>query len=140
MILEIMEPSLSVLKLNANETIPNWALNSTWFSITRTSEELSIVCPSLDLEVNLDSNVEHGWKGLKVTGILDFSLTGILASLAVPLAEHKISIFAVSTFNTDYILVKEELLSQAKAVLEQAGHTFTTSYQPKLRKSIITSL
>ncbi|WNF38786.1 ACT domain-containing protein [Bacillaceae bacterium IKA-2] len=68
--------------------------------------------------------MEPDWKCIKVEGTLDFSLTGILSSLANPLAENNISIFAISTFNTDYLLIKMYSIEKAKSVLENAGHTF----------------
>ncbi len=69
--------------------------------------------------------MENDWKCIKVEGVLDFSLTGILSSLANTLAENKISIFAISTYNTDYILVKSHLVEKARVVLESKGHSFS---------------
>jgi hypothetical protein len=101
-------------------------LNCDIFSITRTGEELSVVCPSECLPINEQvKEVENDWKCIKVEGVLDFNLTGILSSLANPLAENKISIFAISTFNTDYLLVKSHSIEKAKVVLENEGHTFS---------------
>ena len=97
--------------------IPEWA-HSGFFSMTRTPDELSIVCNE---EIVPDGVAcEKGWHCLQVKGPLDFALTGILASLAAPLAEAGISIFAISTYDTDYFLVKE--LDRAIAVLFKAGH------------------
>ena len=125
--LTILDPVFSVLKLPQAATVPPWALNCHLFSITRTDEELSIVCPASCLTVDeLFEDLETGWKCLKVEGVLAFSLTGILSSLAKPLAEHDISIFAVSTYKTDCLLVKSLSIEKAKAVLEQEGHTFTS--------------
>lgn len=122
--LEIMEPVLSVIQFDAEEPIPEWALSSKWFSVTRTNEELSIVCCSSDIHSELGFKAEHGWRGIKVAGVLDFGLTRILSSLAAPLADQGISIFAISTFNTDYLLVKEDQLVKAKETLVKAGHDF----------------
>ncbi len=123
--LKILDSTFSVIKLSPTETVPSWATNCDVFSITHTNEELSIVCPSECLSTNGElKEVENDWKCIKVEGILDFGLTGILASLANPLAENKISIFAISTFNTDYLLVKNHSIEKAKSVLENAGHTF----------------
>ena len=123
--LKILEPTFSVIKLSPTETMPSWVTNCDVFSITRTNEELSIVCPSECLPTNEDfKEVENDWKCIKVEGVLDFGLTGILASLANPLAENKISIFAISTFNTDYLLVKNHSIEKAKLVLENEGHSF----------------
>ncbi|MCM3672047.1 ACT domain-containing protein [Mesobacillus maritimus] len=123
--LKILDSTYSVVKLPPTETIPLWALNADVFSITRTDEELSIVCPSECLAINEAlKDVEKDWKCIRVEGVLDFSLTGILASLANPLAENKISIFAISTFNTDYLLIKNDSIERAKVVLESEGHIF----------------
>lgn len=122
--LVVLDTIFSVVKLAPAEAIPSWASIGEWFSITRTSEELSIVCPSVNVPSHTVTDAEHDWACIKVEGVLDFGLTGILSSLANPLAENNISIFAVSTFNTDYLLVKVRLLEKAKSVLEQAGHTF----------------
>ncbi|WP_409271666.1 ACT domain-containing protein [Neobacillus sp. SCS-31] len=123
--LKILDKTFSVVKYPPTDIIPSWALNSDVFSITRTDEELSIVSPSESLPMNeVFKDVENDWKCIKVEGVLDFSLTGILSSLANPLAENNISIFAISTFNTDYILVKSHSIEKARVVLESEGHTF----------------
>src|SRR5699024_2862292 len=101
--LKILQETFTVLKISPTEAIPSWATNADVFSIMRTNEELSIVCPSDLLPDNEEfMDIENDWKCIKVEGVLDFGLTGILASLANPLAESEISIFALSTFNTDY--------------------------------------
>lgn len=87
--------------------------------MTRTDHELSVVC-ELD-QVPAGAKVEGGWRNFQVEGTLDFSLTGILAAIAKPLAKAEISIFAISTFDTDYILVPEKHVAQACHVWEQAG-------------------
>ncbi|MDC3416663.1 ACT domain-containing protein [Aquibacillus salsiterrae] len=124
--LKILDSTFSVIKLSPIETMPSWVTNCDVFSITRTNEELSIVCPSECLPTHGEfKEVENDWNCIKVEGILDFGLTGILASLANPLAENKISIFAISTFNTDYLLIKSHSIEKAKVVLENEGHTFS---------------
>lgn len=123
--LKILDSTFSIMKFPPAETIPLWALNCDVFSITRTDEELSIVCPSECLSTKeVFEDVENDWKCIKVEGVLDFSLTGILSTLANPLADNKISIFAISTFNTDYILVKSHSIEKARAILENEGHSF----------------
>ena len=124
--LKILDLTFSIVKLSPTETIPSWATSCDVFSITRTNEELSILCPSECLPMNEElKEVENDWKCIKVEGVLDFSLTGILASLANPLAENKISIFAISTFNTDYLLIKSHALEKTRLVLENEGHSFS---------------
>jgi hypothetical protein len=120
----ILDTIFSVVKLPPTEEMPSWAGKGEFISITRTSEELSIVCPTSNVPNSNLKDVETNWKCIKVEGVLDFGLTGILSSLANPLAENNISIFAISTFNTDYLLVKVHSIEKAKSVLENAGHTF----------------
>ena len=89
--------------------------------LLKTDEELSLVCKTLFVPSNT-INREDGWKAFRIEGVLDFSLIGILSKIATVLAENKIGIFAVSTFNTDYILVKEENFKKALVALEEAGY------------------
>lgn len=92
-----------------------------FYFIAKTDEELSLVCRTDDVpESTLER--EDGWKGFRIQGVLDFSLIGILSKLSGTLADEGIGIFAVSTYNTDYILVKEENFDRALTVLSQAGY------------------
>jgi hypothetical protein len=121
--LQILENSFAVCRLEPNSIIPNWALASPFFSLSRTEAELSVVCEESLVPIEIRS--ETGWRILKVVGTLDFSLTGILASIANPLAEAKISIFSISTFDTDYVLVKDVSLDLACKVLRSNGMEIT---------------
>ncbi len=96
-------------------------LSKELYFVGRTDEEISLVCITKDTP---EETVERddGWRGFRIQGILDFSLIGILSKLSAILAENKIGIFAVSTFNTDYILVKEEEFERALCVLADAGY------------------
>ena len=98
----ILPQKLAVCRLGKDARIPSWIEGDIFFSITKTDDELSIVCS--ENRVPNDTKAEKNWRAFKVEGPIDFSLTGILASLANPLASAKISIFAVSTFDTDYLL------------------------------------
>lgn len=119
--LSLQPERLSYCRLASGAPIPEWASGSTAFtSITRTRDELSIVCE--ERRVPLAVKQESGWRLFKVAGPMDFSLVGILASLAGPLARARISIMAVSTFDTDYLMVKEPKLREAIKVLKAAGH------------------
>lgn len=91
------------------------------YFIGKTDEELSLVCRTEDTPANTTA-CDDGWRGFRIEGVLDFSLIGILSKLSTLLAENKIGIFAVSTYNTDYILVKAERFEKALAVLTQAGY------------------
>ena len=97
-------------------------LGKDFYFIGKTDEELSLVCPTEDVPADTTDR-DDGWRGFRIQGVLDFSLIGILSKLSGILAENKIGIFAVSTFNTDYILVKEENFDRAMTVLAEAGHT-----------------
>ena len=120
--LSVTKQALSVHRCDRGAEIPRSVLASSFFSITRTPDELSIVCDSgMDLE---SSHCETGWRAIKLEGPLDFSLIGILARIAGILAANSISIFAISTFETDYILLKEKHLLIAKQALEENGYSF----------------
>jgi hypothetical protein len=93
------------------------------FSMTRTEEEVSVVCE--DALIPEKGKVERGWSCLKVQGPLDFSLTGILAGISVTLARAEVSIFALSTYDTDYLLVKTDQLDTAMAALLKEGYQIT---------------
>lgn len=96
-------------------------LNADYCFIEKTEEENSLVCMTEDVPANTTER-EDGWKAFRIEGVLDFSLIGILAGIAGVLAEHGISIFAVSTYNTDYVLIKRESYGKALEILGGAGY------------------
>jgi len=100
--------------------VPAWTSTGEFVSITRTADELSIVCP--EENVPLEVTVASGWRALKCEGPLDFSLTGIVASLAEPLADAGVAIFPIATYDTDYLLIKEQQLEIAIEALTTYGH------------------
>ena len=108
-----------VCRLDKDSHIPEWAYESEFFNITRTLDELSIVCSQESIPK--DIKCEKDWRVLKVEGILDFSLTGILASISNTLAKAEISIFAISTYDTDYILVKDTDFDKTVSALRREG-------------------
>jgi hypothetical protein len=110
----------AICRLEANAPVPEWAGGTGFFSVTRTANELSIVCE--DAMVPTEIHAERNRRLLQIEGTLAFTLTGVLASVAAPLANAGISIFAVSTYDTDYLLVSDEDLKEATQVLETAGH------------------
>jgi hypothetical protein len=118
--LELLPDHLAVYRLAADEAVPEWASGGTFSSVTRTRGELSVVCA--EGLAPAEARCEGGWRIFQVAGPLDFSLTGILAAIASPLADAGVSIFAISTFDTDYIMVKEENLAKAVDALRAAGH------------------
>lgn len=119
--LTLLENSFAICKLSSDAPIPPWATAGALFSITRTADELSVVCRQDALPEGI--LCERGWRCLQVAGTIPFSAVGVLASLTVPLAEAGISLFAVSTFNTDYLLVKAEDLNSVIDVLRRRSHT-----------------
>jgi hypothetical protein len=115
----LLSETFSICRLEKNAPIPEWALTGGFYSITRTAEELSVVCPQNRVPPGIQK--QDGWKALRVEGPLDFSLTGVLASLTTPLAREGISVFATSTYDTDYLLVKEKQLEGAIQALRDEG-------------------
>ena len=121
--LSILPQRLAICRLFPDEPIPEFLAHSQFWSVTRTRDELSVILP--EEIVPADWKAETGWRCLKVLGPLDFGLTSILASIAVPLSHAGISIFALSTYDTDYLLVRENDLEKAKQVLLASGHVVT---------------
>ncbi len=97
-------------------------LESDYCFIGKTDEEKSLVCLTEEVPDNV-AECDSGWKAFRIQGVLDFSLIGILSQISTLLAENKIGIFAVSTYNTDYILTKRENFEKALYVLKNAGYT-----------------
>jgi hypothetical protein len=118
--LSVLEGNFAICRLDSAADIPAWATEGRFFCVMRTYEELSIVCESKNAP--LGARCEDGWRCLHVHGSFSFDLTGILNSLTTPLAEAGVGIFALSTFETDYVLVKEINLQRAIEVLKKAGH------------------
>ena len=118
--MKLLNEKFGVCRLNKNEPIPDWVKNSDFYSITKTSDELSILCYQDSIPNNI--KCEKDWRTLKVEGTLDFSLIGIISSISTILALKRISIFAVSTYDTDYILVKNKDIDNAILALSNARY------------------
>jgi hypothetical protein len=124
----LLEDPLAVCRLTPDALVPASALESKFLCVTRTFDELSLVCaedhvPDHSPDDLRDSALaEKGWVALKLEGPFPFSMTGVLASFIQPLAETRIPIFAISTFDTDYVLIKRENVKQALVALIAAGH------------------
>ncbi len=118
-ILEIQPQRLGVCQLDANSPIPAWLKieKDKFISITYTANELSIVCD--DSLIPQDLKVQRDWRMFKIKGQLDFALVGILKQVISPLADHGISIYAISTFDTDYVLVQSKDFGRCIEVLKQ---------------------
>jgi hypothetical protein len=110
----------AICRLEADAAVPSWAAGMSFLTITRTASELSIVCD--ESAIPADAHAERKRRLLQIEGTLAFTLSGVLASVATPLAEAEVSIFAISTYDTDYILVADEDLDRAITALEGAGH------------------
>lgn len=117
--LKIIPNKLTVCKV---KDIADIDMSADLYFIGKTDEELSLVCKTEDAPPKTIER-DDGWRGFRIQGVLVFSLIGILSKLSGILAEHKIGIFAVSTYNTDYILVKEENFERALTVLAEEGYT-----------------
>jgi hypothetical protein len=119
--LVVIPGTFAICRLNPDQPIPSWASTGDLFSVTRTAEELSVVCRQKDVPEGVQ--VERDWGCMRVAGTLPFMLSGILASILQPLAEAGISVFAISTFDSDYLLVKQHAFPSAVDVLRLHGHT-----------------
>jgi hypothetical protein len=117
LVLRILEGELSILQLKPAEGIPSWLQfpATPLVSLTQTADEVSIICPSRAVPAGVKT--EAGWRAMRVEGKLEFSLVGVLAAIVTPLAAAGISIFSISTFDTDYVLVRSEALERAKVAL-----------------------
>ena len=127
MILQKLPYELTVCKLGSEKDFQQVLLNSNFYFIGKTDEELSLVCRTEDVPQNTTER-DDGWRGFRIQGTLDFSLIGILSKISGILAENKIGIFAVSTFNTDYILVKKENFDRAIDALAKADYIIENRY------------
>ncbi len=118
--LDLLSDELAVCRLPVDAAVPNWAWTGELTSITSTDDELSVVCAAEPVP----DDVQHttGWRAFKVRGPLDFGLVGVLAGLSSTLADAGVSIFAISTYDTDYVLVRDEKLDTAGAALRAAGY------------------
>ena len=118
--LALLAGAYAVCRLSADAAVPAWATGE-FVNVTRAAGELSVVCREDAVPDGV--RCERDWRCLRVVGTLDFSLVGVLAALLVPLAAAGVSVFAVSTFDTDYVLVREADLGRAMAALRAAGHS-----------------
>ncbi|MBC8330482.1 MAG: ACT domain-containing protein [Anaerolineae bacterium] len=118
--LSLFPSEYAVCQLPPDTDFPSWVRGGELLSLTRTADELSIVC--LSSLVPADVKAEYGWRAIKVLGSLDFSLVGVLAHLTDSLAKAGVSIFALSTFDTDYILVKSNTIDRTIDALRKAGY------------------
>jgi hypothetical protein len=119
--LQVLPVRLAVCRLGPDEQLPSWAAAGPFASITRTADELSIVC--LQEAAPEGVRCERDWRGLRIVGTIPFAMVGVLHSLTAPLAEAGVTVFVLSTFDTDYLLVKEKDLEATLTAFQQAGHS-----------------
>ena len=118
--LTLLPDRYAICRLAPTEPLPEWATAQDFVSISRTPDELSIVCPEQNVPSGV--NAAKGWRILKCEGPLDYALTGIMASLAEPLADAGVPIFPIATHDTDYVLIKEQQVDVAVHALTSYGH------------------
>jgi hypothetical protein len=119
--LHTLDELYAIVRLEPDAELPDWVRDGHFWSATRSESELSIVCCEED--VPTDASAERGWCALELAGPLDFSLTGVVAALVTPLAEAEVPIFVISTFETDYLFVRERDLERSVDALAEAGHS-----------------
>lgn len=115
-----LSDTYAIVRMPPQSTVPTWATQGEFTSITHSGEELSIVCPADNLPP--DIACQQRWIGLKLEGPFPFSQTGVLLSFIQPLSDKGIPVFAISTYDTDYVLVQEEFAAVALQLLNQADH------------------
>ena len=120
----VLPGDYSLCRLPAGSSLPVWVLSSEFYNLTNTSDELSVVCESKYVPANIQQ--DGNWKLLKISSVLDLSLTGITAKFASALAIAGVNLCVIATFDTDYIIVKSIKLPTAIAALEKAGFIFET--------------
>ena len=127
--LTLLRQDLAVCRLDPDSELPEWARKGPFFSLTRTPDEWSVVCSQEIVPEGIRR--EGGWRAFRLQGPIDFSAVGILASLTAPLARSGISLFALSTFDTDYVLVKEVDVKKATLALREEGHRIHSEPRPR---------
>ena len=118
--LQLMSEPMAICRLASDDPLPPWAMTAAYWSITRTPDELSVVCP--EAVVPPEVAASRGWRALRFEGPLPLDQTGILASVTTPLANAHVSLFALATYETDYVLIPAAQRGAAIAALEAAGH------------------
>jgi len=118
--LSTLKHRFAICQLNPDAGVPDWAIRGAFFSISRTPEELSIVCQEDDVPLKVTSKRE--WRGIKIEGPFDFNEVGILDAITSPLAHAEISLLTMSTFDTDYVFIQDSQFEEALFILAESGH------------------
>jgi len=119
--LTLLPDALAICRLEAEAPLPAWAIAAPWWSITRTPDELSVVCEEACVPDGVVAS--RGWRALRFAGPLPLDQTGILASVTTPLAAARVSVLALATYDTDYVLIPAAQRAVAIDALERAGHS-----------------
>jgi len=119
--LTLLPDAIAICRLEADAELPQWAMAAPWWSMTRTADEFSIVCAERCVPEGVVAS--RGWRALRFAGPLPLDQTGILASVTTPLAAARVSVFALATYDTDYVLVPAAQRAAAIDALERAGHS-----------------
>ncbi len=119
--LTLLPDSIAICRLEPEAPLPAWATSAPWWSMTRTADEFSIVCPERCVPEGIVAS--RGWRALRFAGPVPLDQTGILASVTTPLAAARVSVFALATYDTDYVLIPAAQRAAAIEALERAGHS-----------------
>jgi len=118
----LLKDTYAIYKFKSSSKTPRWIENSEFYSVTKTKDELSIVCKQMEVKLPIGGVADTNWRMIKIAGPLDLSLTGIIAEISGVLAESAVPVFTISTYHTDYFMVKEENLDKAITVLKESGY------------------
>ena len=118
--LATVKETMAICRMEPHECVPVWVTESPFYAITKTDDELSLVCPQHKVPRKVEA--DRNWRCLKIQGPMALSQTGVLASLTGPLADARVSVFVISTFDTDYLLIKKKNLLRAIEILRRSGH------------------
>jgi hypothetical protein len=119
--LTLLPDALAICRFDGAAQLPKWATAASWWSVTRTPDELSVVCAEARVPEGVVAS--RGWRALRFAGPLPLDQTGILASVTTPLAAARVSVFAIATYDTDYVLIPAAQCATAIDALERAGHS-----------------
>ncbi len=119
----VLPEVFAICRLHGDHAIPPWAVTGMFFSITRSPDEVSIVCPQTNVPERV--RCHRGWRCLKLDGVFDPMVVGVISEISAPLAEGGVSIFVISTHDTDYLLVHHDDLEKAAGILTAHGHKVT---------------
>lgn len=121
----ILKDVYCICSSGKDSRIPDLPENTAFYSVTITADELSIVCKQSEIESDDNIRIDRDWRIFRINGMLDLSMTGIIAGVSELLSEDRIPIFVISTFDTDYMLVKNENMNRTITLLQNEGHTVT---------------